>query len=141
MEGSAQEPNSSMTSDSVLFNDKGRVSTLDGWILAVCHFIAKIRDTSRNCVLFEVTPTESRVSQFAVTWETSPLALQVKHSTLCLALGNHSDHAHVERWLKVWVQESDKLHLNPALSGICCTILDKLFKLSKPQIPLLKVRK
>ena len=48
LEGSGQEPNRSMTSDSVVFNYKGRVSKLDGWIFAICHFIAKMRHIKKS---------------------------------------------------------------------------------------------
>lgn len=56
------------------------------------------------------------MSLVTITWETSHLSLQVKHSALCLALiDNYSDPAHVEWWLKVWVLEADNLHSNAAL--------------------------
>lgn len=48
LEGSGQEPNRSMTSDSVVFNYKSRVSKLDGWIFAICHFIAKMRHIKKS---------------------------------------------------------------------------------------------
>lgn len=84
---------------------------------------------------------KSRFSQCAITWETSLLPLRVKHATQCLPLGDHSDYVHIKLWQQVWVLESDNLHLNPALSCIYRAVLEKLYnKLTKPQVPHLKVR-
>lgn len=99
----------------LLFSHKGRVSKLEGWSLALCHFAAKIKDTSRHWVWPRGGPL--------------PLSLP----GCC--------HALVERWLKVRALESGNCLGGPALSRICCAILDKLFQRSKPQVLHQKARK